>query len=226
MMHQSSPSACRRRVSQPSIHLPRSVYLPSMKTGAEALSSFSFGAKNSSLVNSTAPPRRSEARSISSVMSIRDPKRFSHEKECQKSDRQGGQVALAHARASDTNSSCAKQSVRVDSNQTRRHHKLSAREEKSFLLFRSGFRRRMASVCGGDGSFRARRETRRPDSRLQCLRQSQLRSNPSLKPAPPAGPVGRKAIPPVDSSQSRARSLRSTSPANEAVAKRFRPRLP
>src|SRR5437667_11228953 len=74
MMHQSYNS-CRsgarlRRDSQPSIHLPRSVYLPSIKTGAEGFSRFSLGAKNSSLANSTAPPRRSEARSISSVKSI------------------------------------------------------------------------------------------------------------------------------------------------------------
>src|SRR5258708_31242343 len=69
-MHQSNPGVRRRRDSQPSIHLPRSVYLPSIKTGAPDFSRFSLGAKNSSLANSTAPPRRSEARSISSVKSI------------------------------------------------------------------------------------------------------------------------------------------------------------
>src|SRR5260370_6763183 len=69
-MHQSNPCVRRRRVSHPSIHLPRSVYLPSMKIGGAGLSRFSFGAKNSSLATSTAPPRRSEARSTSSVKSI------------------------------------------------------------------------------------------------------------------------------------------------------------
>src|SRR5215813_14017087 len=69
-MHQSNPGVRRRRDSQPSIHFPRSVYLPSMKTGAEGFSKFSFGAKKSSLAKSTAPPRRSEARSIKLVKSI------------------------------------------------------------------------------------------------------------------------------------------------------------
>src|ERR1700704_137754 len=76
-MHQSNPGVRRRRDSQPSIHFPRSVYLPSIKMGAEGFSKFSLGAKNSSLANSTAPPRRSEARSTSSVKSIR---RISHKK--------------------------------------------------------------------------------------------------------------------------------------------------
>src|SRR5262245_61737047 len=70
MMHQSNPGVRRRRVSQPSIHLPWSVYSPSKKTGALDLSRFSFGAKNSSLATSTAPPSFSEARSMSSVKSI------------------------------------------------------------------------------------------------------------------------------------------------------------
>src|SRR5882672_2722188 len=70
MMHQSKPGVRRRRVSQPSIHFPRSVYLPSIKTGALGLSRFSLGAKNSSLATSTAPPSFSEARSTSSVKSI------------------------------------------------------------------------------------------------------------------------------------------------------------
>ena len=60
----------RRRVSQPSIHLPRSVYSPSRKTGFDSLSRFSFGAKNSSLAASTTPPTRSEARSTSSRKSM------------------------------------------------------------------------------------------------------------------------------------------------------------
>src|SRR2546428_13213707 len=71
MTHQSNPGVRRLRVSQPSIHFPRSVYLPSMKTGTDGFNKFSFGAKNSSLANSTAPPSRSEARSINSVKSIR-----------------------------------------------------------------------------------------------------------------------------------------------------------
>src|SRR5439155_26818038 len=69
-MHQSKPGVRRLRVSQPSIHFPRSVYLPSMKTGTDGFNKFSLGAKNSSLANSTAPPRRSEARSTNSVKSI------------------------------------------------------------------------------------------------------------------------------------------------------------
>src|SRR5215213_5160548 len=75
IMQQSKPGVRRRRLSQPSIHLPRSVYLPSINTGALALSKFSLGAKKSSFATSTAPPTRSEARSIRSVKSI-----FSHKK--------------------------------------------------------------------------------------------------------------------------------------------------
>src|SRR5882672_9228116 len=73
MMHQSNPGVRRRRDSHPSIHLPRSVYLPSINTGADGFSRFSLGAKKSSLAKSTAPPRRSDVRSISSVKSIREP---------------------------------------------------------------------------------------------------------------------------------------------------------
>src|SRR5882762_1471609 len=79
-MHQSNPGVRRRRDSQPSIHFPRSVYLPSIKTGADGFSRFSLGAKNSSLANSTAPPRRSEARSTSSVKSIRELAAKRHKK--------------------------------------------------------------------------------------------------------------------------------------------------
>src|SRR6185369_12123795 len=60
----------RRRVSHPSIHFPRSVYFPSIKIGALGLSKFSLGAKKSSLATTTAPPSRSDARSISSVKSM------------------------------------------------------------------------------------------------------------------------------------------------------------
>src|SRR4029079_12685529 len=70
MMHQSKPGVRRRRLSQPSIHLPRSVYLSAIKIGALGLSRFSLGAKKSSFATSTAPPSRSPARSISSVKSI------------------------------------------------------------------------------------------------------------------------------------------------------------
>src|ERR1051325_840395 len=70
MMHQSKPGVRRRRVSHPSIHFPRSVYLPSTNTGALGFNKFSLGAKKSSLAITTAPPSRSDARSISSVKSM------------------------------------------------------------------------------------------------------------------------------------------------------------
>src|SRR5882724_6854926 len=69
-MHQSKPGVRRRRLSHPSIHLPRSVYSPSRKIGAAALRRFSLGAKKSSLATSTAPPSFSDARSTNSVKSI------------------------------------------------------------------------------------------------------------------------------------------------------------
>src|SRR4051812_25056249 len=69
-MHQSKPGVRRRRLSQPSIHLPRSVYLSSTNMGLEVFTKFSFSAKKSSFATSTDPPRRSDARSISSVKSI------------------------------------------------------------------------------------------------------------------------------------------------------------
>src|SRR5262245_30313699 len=74
-MHQSNPGVRLLLLSHPSIHLPRSVYFPSINTGALALSKFSLGAKKSSFATSTAPPTRSDAKSISSVKSI-----FSHKK--------------------------------------------------------------------------------------------------------------------------------------------------
>src|ERR1044072_8073316 len=79
MMHQSKPGVRRRRLSQPSIHLPRSVYLPSIKIGSLARSRFSFGAKKSSLATSTAPPTFSEARSIKSVKFIATKRHKMHE---------------------------------------------------------------------------------------------------------------------------------------------------
>src|SRR5665647_1903347 len=67
MIAQSCPAERRLRVSHPSIHFPRSVYTPSRHSGAPGLRSDSFGAKNSSLAATTAPPSRSDARSIRSV---------------------------------------------------------------------------------------------------------------------------------------------------------------
>ncbi len=66
-MAQSCPATRFRRLSQPSIHLPRSVYSCGRKTASAGLRRFSFSAKKSSLAAITAPRRRSEARSISSV---------------------------------------------------------------------------------------------------------------------------------------------------------------
>src|SRR5436190_10889301 len=61
--HQSCPGVRRRRDSQPSIHLPRSVYLSAMKIPRPGFSRFSFSAKNSSFAISAFPPTRSAARS-------------------------------------------------------------------------------------------------------------------------------------------------------------------
>src|SRR5579863_7196345 len=69
-MHQSYPGVRRRRVSQPSIHLPRAVYFPSIKTGFDSFSRFSFGAKKSSLAPITRPPSRSAAKSANFVKSV------------------------------------------------------------------------------------------------------------------------------------------------------------
>src|SRR5215471_11492123 len=68
-MHQSWPGVRRRRDSQPSIHLPRSVYLSGTKIAGSGLTRFSFSAKKSSLVAMASPPRRAEARSIRWVKS-------------------------------------------------------------------------------------------------------------------------------------------------------------
>src|SRR2546430_4561636 len=153
-MHQSNPGVRRRRVSQPSIHLPRSVYLPSMNTGTDGFSRFSLGAKNSSFANSTAPPMRSDARSISSVKSITY---LSHKKACQKPDRKGGLVSqrkplltrglLTLSRAELFDPDVLKQ--------IRRHHKPSAHAKKSFLQLRSVSRQCRASTYAGDESFPA-----------------------------------------------------------------------
>src|SRR4029450_9439751 len=69
-MHQPGPGVARRRVSQPSIHLPRSVYLSGMNTAASGLRRFSFSAKNSSLAATARPPRRADARSMRWVNSL------------------------------------------------------------------------------------------------------------------------------------------------------------
>src|SRR6185369_10345902 len=66
-MHQSCPDVLFLRDSQPSIHFPRSVYLSGIKIPLPGFKRFSFSAKKSSLHTSVLPPRRSEARSISSV---------------------------------------------------------------------------------------------------------------------------------------------------------------
>src|ERR1051326_5194220 len=63
MMHQSLPGVRRRRVSHPSIHFPRSVYLSGTKMPLPAIRRFSLGAKNSSFAKRAAPPTRAEARS-------------------------------------------------------------------------------------------------------------------------------------------------------------------
>src|SRR6185369_16848768 len=68
-MHQSWPGVRRRRDSQPSIHLPRSVYFPSIQTGASGFTRFSFSAKKSSLVATATPPSRADARSMRCVKS-------------------------------------------------------------------------------------------------------------------------------------------------------------
>src|SRR5215216_1506616 len=70
MMHQSKPGVRRRRLSQPSIHLPRSVYSPSIKTGSLAFNKFSFGAKKSSLAIRTATTTFTEERSNRTVKLI------------------------------------------------------------------------------------------------------------------------------------------------------------
>src|SRR5437588_3996122 len=61
--HQSCPGMRRRRVSHPSIHLPRSVYLSAMKIPRPGFRRFSFSAKNSSVARRAVPPRRAAARS-------------------------------------------------------------------------------------------------------------------------------------------------------------------
>src|ERR1700704_65654 len=161
MMHQSNPGVRRRRDSQPSIHLPRSVYLPSIKTGAEGLSRFSLGAKNSSLANSTAPPKRSDARSISSVKSIA----------ISSSLRLWSFFICAFARTEYISRKGAKKKPKAQrllvislalesavgpwARQTRRHHKPSAREEKSFLLLLAKPHPHRASACDGGESSQA-----------------------------------------------------------------------
>src|SRR6476659_3092634 len=134
MMHQSKPGVRRRRVSHPSIHLPRSVYLPSIKTGALVLSKFSLGAKKSSFATTTAPPSRSEARSISSVKSIRVNQRKSAAK-----------IVLSEA--------CDPRVIQ----QSGDHHKSFCREEKFFALHQRAAHHRKVKFCGDDEEFGRRR---------------------------------------------------------------------
>ena len=65
--HQSWPGVRRRRVSQPSIHLPRVVNLPGTKMAGSGARSCDFGAKNSSFAASARPPTLAEARSARAV---------------------------------------------------------------------------------------------------------------------------------------------------------------
>ena len=67
--HQSCPSVRRRRVSQPSIHLPRLVNFPGTNTGASGFTRFDLDAKNSSLDAMAFPPTRADARSARLAMS-------------------------------------------------------------------------------------------------------------------------------------------------------------
>ena len=62
-MHQSLPEVRRRRVSQPSIHLPRVVYFPGMNSPRPAFKRLSLGAKNSSFAATARPPTRAAPRS-------------------------------------------------------------------------------------------------------------------------------------------------------------------
>src|SRR5688572_17575105 len=64
---QSCPGVLRRRLSQPSIHLPRSVYSSGRKTGRACCKRLSLVAKKSSLTASTRPPRPAAARSTRPV---------------------------------------------------------------------------------------------------------------------------------------------------------------
>src|ERR1041385_7923928 len=61
--HQSFPGVRLRRVSHPSIHLPRSVYLSGTKMPRPGFNRFSFSAKNSSFATKAIPPTRADARS-------------------------------------------------------------------------------------------------------------------------------------------------------------------
>src|SRR5688572_4052882 len=69
-MHQSWPGVRRRRDSQPSIHLPRFVYLPGMKTAGSGFTRLDFAAKKSSLAAIARPPTRADARSARLINSV------------------------------------------------------------------------------------------------------------------------------------------------------------
>src|SRR6266446_1852218 len=72
--------------------------------------------------------------------------------------------------------------VRVATKKTRRHHKPSGREGKSFLPRRAGVPPRKASTCNDGGSFQARREILSWDSRSRYRHRSQLQSCLSVLP--------------------------------------------
>src|SRR5580704_1613433 len=61
-MQQSYPVTRFRRVSQPSIHLPCSSYLPGTKIAGSGFNMRSFAPKNSSLADNASAPKRRSAR--------------------------------------------------------------------------------------------------------------------------------------------------------------------
>lgn len=63
--HQSWPGTRLRRVSHPSIHLPKVVNSSGRKTGGSGSSRWCAGANHSSVANSTRPPSAALARSVS-----------------------------------------------------------------------------------------------------------------------------------------------------------------
>src|SRR6187402_2962855 len=67
IMHQSWPPVLFLRDSHPSIHFPRSVYLPGIKMPLSGFNKFSFLAKKSSLHKTVSAPNLSAARLINEV---------------------------------------------------------------------------------------------------------------------------------------------------------------
>src|SRR5450432_417622 len=68
--HQSYPGPRFLRLSQPSIHLPRSVNLPGTNTARPAKSKFSMPAKKSSLVARALPPTNAAAKSTNPLKPV------------------------------------------------------------------------------------------------------------------------------------------------------------